>query len=97
MKLVYVFMLVAIVALAQEQRIVTETADPTWSTVSCNRNADASIECVVCVTVTATVESRLECASSKLKSTVNINRAQNLGDSLRNRALKKFNVDGGEP
>lgn len=83
---------------AQEVRSVTETAGE-WARFECHKNADASIECTACVRVVSSEgTSREQCSElSRLSNATNINRADNLGDALRARALRKFGVDGGAP
>lgn len=87
------------VASAQEQRALVETASPDWQSFTCVKNGDGTIECAGCVIVTDTDgDSRPECAKTfKLTATVNQNRANGLGDAVRNRALRRFGVDGGAP
>ncbi len=89
----------AVVAIAQETRTLTETASPEWNSFTCVKNADSSIECSGCVSVTDTDgDSRQECARTfRLTATINQNRANALGDAVRARALRRFGVDGGAP
>lgn len=94
----FVLLLLALPVHAQS-RVVTETAAATWSELHCTRNADATVECSVGVTITADDgTSRVELSRPlRLVAPVNVNRAQNLGDALYGRALARFNVDGGAP
>lgn len=93
------FAFLATLVFAQEQRTLTETALPTWKTFTCSKNADDSIECSGCVDVIdSDGDKRTECSNTfRLAATVNQNRANALGDAVRNRALRRFGVDGGAP
>lgn len=81
-----------------QTRSVTETAAPEWSSLTCTRNADASVECFACVAVSTTDgETKQACgAPRRVTATVNINRANGLAGALRARALvPRFAVDAG--
>lgn len=81
-----------------QARVVTETAQPEWTELHCLRNADASIECYVCVAVSADDGStRNECGRQvRMAATVNQNRANGLAGALRDRTLsQRFGVDAG--
>lgn len=83
-----------------QTRVVTETAQPEWTELHCNRNADGSIECYVCVAVsTDDGSSRNECGRQvRMAATINQNRANGLAGALRDRTLsQRFGVDAGAP
>jgi len=90
------------VALAQT-RAITETPSSEWASFVCTKSADGTVECSGCVLILiddgqGAPDTRHECAPSfTLNSTVNKNRADGLGNAVRNRALKRFGVDGGAP
>lgn len=98
-KLWIVFVVFAMVAIAQEKRALVETANPEWQSFTCTKNADSSIECSGCVSVVdSDGDSRTECSRTfRLTATLNQNRANGLGEAVRARALKRFGVDGGSP
>lgn len=92
------FVLVVAVAAQGQTRTVVETAQPEWTELHCVRNGDASIECFVCVGVTADDgTSRNECGRQvRVLATINQNRANGLAGALRNRTLaQRFAVDAG--
>jgi hypothetical protein len=92
------FILVASMVVRGQTRTVIETAQPDWTELHCTRNADASIECYVCVGVIADDgTARNECGRQvRVLATINQNRANGLAGAMRDRTLSaRFGVDAG--
>ena len=82
----------------------TESADASaadWQTLTCTKNADATVECSACLTpiVTDLGTEERPCSRPRVLRTVNANRIDAVGAALIPSALRlaRFDVDAGSP
>lgn len=87
--------------LAQTRTEAANTAAADWSSLSCNKNADGSIECSVCTTTITTDLGSEErpCSRPRVLRAGNAGRINTVGAALVPSALRqaRFDVDAGSP
>lgn len=88
-------------AIAQTRTETATAAVVDWSTLSCVKNADGSIECSACTTTITTDLGSEErpCSRPRVLRTANANRIDTVGAALVPAALRqaRFDVDAGTP
>lgn len=104
MKLIALFFAGLVIGSAALAQTRTEAANATgadWSTLTCTKNADASIECSACTTtiITDLGSEERPCSRPRVLRTANANRIDTVGSALVPAALRqaRFDVDAGSP